>query len=128
MKNINLVGRVPAENVADYMKAFDILVVPTIIEEGFGRVVAEGQVNDCVVIAFRSGGIPELIENEKTGFLVDKGDIKSVAEHISALSNNPEQRQTILSHLKGIEMVYVTGAEGLTNIYKKVCGWKHDGI
>jgi glycosyltransferase involved in cell wall biosynthesis len=36
------------------------------------------------VVAYRVGGLPEVVEDGRTGFLVDKGDVKALA-HFAAL-------------------------------------------
>ncbi|UGU17992.1 glycosyltransferase family 4 protein [Sinomicrobium kalidii] len=53
----------------DFYKKIDVLVVPSIWEEPFGRVVVEGLMNRVVVLGSKKGGIPELFEEENRSFL-----------------------------------------------------------
>ena len=51
----------------------------------------EAQLMEKPVIATNVGGIPELIENEKTGFLVEKGNTKELIEKISYILEEQEE-------------------------------------
>ena len=50
----------------------------------------EAQLMKKPVIATNVGGIPELMENDETGFLVEKGDYKGWIDKISVLLNNQD--------------------------------------
>ena len=47
------------------------------------------------VIATNVGGIPELMNNEKTGFLVEKGNVKQLEEKIEMLLNDNQKSKTM---------------------------------
>jgi glycosyltransferase involved in cell wall biosynthesis len=49
----------------------DVLVVPSLLSETFGRVVIEAYAHGVPVIASNRGGIPELVEPGDTGYLID---------------------------------------------------------
>jgi len=49
----------------------DLVLVPSAAHEATTRVILEGFAAGIPVVAFRSGGIPEVIEDGRTGFLVD---------------------------------------------------------
>ena len=51
----------------------------------------EAQLMQKPVIATNVGGIPELIINKKTGFLIEKGESDELVEKINELLNNPEK-------------------------------------
>jgi glycosyltransferase involved in cell wall biosynthesis len=60
--------------------------------EGFGVAIAEAGMMELPVIASRVGGIPEIIENGTSGFLVDGEDRKDIVEKMTIYSMNPELR------------------------------------
>ena len=64
-------------------------------EEVFGWMIAEAMAFGKPVVATRVGGIPELIDEGKTGFLVERGDVNAAAERVLSLLDNAELRKTL---------------------------------
>ena len=64
-------------------------------EEVFGFVIAEAMVSGKPVVATRVGGIPELIDDGQTGFLVDRGDHQAMADKILALLADANLRHSM---------------------------------
>jgi len=62
-------------------------------EEVFGWMIAESMAFGKPVVATRVGGIPELVREGKSGFLVDRGDTTATSERILELLKNPSLRQ-----------------------------------
>jgi glycogen synthase len=56
---IDFEGALPPEAVGILLRSSDILVVPSLWEEPFGIAALEGVVSGCVVVAARTGGLPE---------------------------------------------------------------------
>jgi glycosyltransferase involved in cell wall biosynthesis len=73
-KRAFMLGIVSPANIGAYYAAADVFVLPSMFQETFGLVILEAYSAGLPVIAFRSGGIPELVENRKNGVLVDQGD------------------------------------------------------
>lgn len=63
----------------DFYEAIDVLVVASRHEEGFGLVLAEAAERGVPAIATLSGGAVEVLLDNKTGILVKKNDVKSLA-------------------------------------------------
>jgi glycosyltransferase involved in cell wall biosynthesis len=76
------------------MKAFDILVVPS-VDEAFGRVVVEGMAAGCPVIASRVGGIPEIITQGQDGIMIPPKDTSSLVEAMLHLTRDAELRSRL---------------------------------
>ena len=74
-------------DVKGFMMSLDAFVL-TSLWEGFGYVIAEALYFKKPVIAFDVSSNPELIENEKDGFLVKLGDINTIADKIEYLYKN----------------------------------------
>jgi glycosyltransferase involved in cell wall biosynthesis len=64
-------------------------------EEVFGWMIAEAMAYQKPVVATRVGGIPELVRNAVSGFLVERGDVHGTAEKILLLLENPELRRQL---------------------------------
>jgi glycosyltransferase involved in cell wall biosynthesis len=57
-------------DIPELLSKADCLVLSTITQEAFGRVIIEAQAAGVPVVATRVGGVTEIIEHEKTGLLV----------------------------------------------------------
>ncbi|HIN93766.1 MAG TPA: glycosyltransferase family 1 protein [Alphaproteobacteria bacterium] len=69
---------------------FDFLVFPSVEYESFGLVILEGWKYYKPTIAFKSGGIPEVITHREDGILVDNRDIKGLASSCITLLKDEE--------------------------------------
>ena len=94
-------------NMALAYKISDIVVSASIEPEAFGRVAVEAQSMEKPIIASNIGGSNETLINNKTGFLFDSGDARSLSKKILQVLN------TDLSILKSM------GVEGRKNVVKK---------
>ena len=59
-----------------------MVVVPSRIPEGLGNVALEGMAEGRAVVASRIGGIPELVRDGQTGWLVEPGSTEALADAI----------------------------------------------
>jgi glycosyltransferase involved in cell wall biosynthesis len=80
-----LVGQV--EYIFDLLNAADIFVLPSIANEDFPNAIIEAMSLGKPVIGTEVAGIPEQIENNKTGLLVPPENPEALAEAIKALMN-----------------------------------------
>ena len=76
---IKYVGELTEEQLSDFYGPAKALLYPIEWEEPFGLVVTEAMACGTPVIAYRRGSMPELIEDGKTGFVIDS-DIDKLAE------------------------------------------------
>ena len=95
------------KNMAVAYKIADIIVSASIEPEAFGRVAVEAQSMQKTIIASNIGGSNETIIDEKTGFLFNAGDAKSLSKIILRVLNMDDNL------LKSI------GIEGRKNVMKK---------
>jgi len=79
------------KNIAPLLKASNIFVLPS-VREAFGLVLAEAMITPLPVVASRVGGIPELVEDGKTGVLVEPRNPESLAEALLPLIKDHEKR------------------------------------
>ncbi len=76
-------------DVPEVLKSLDALVMPSIAEESFGRVVVEAQAVGVPVIASRVGGVVEIIEDGRDGLLVFPKDDEAIAQAVLTLIRDP---------------------------------------
>jgi glycosyltransferase involved in cell wall biosynthesis len=74
------------EDIPELLSAMDVFVLPSLEDyEAFGRVVIEAMAMAKPIVATRSGGVPEIVEEGVTGILVPPGDAEAMAEAIVTL-------------------------------------------
>lgn len=86
--------------VADAMNAMDAVVIPSQWEEAFGFSVVEAMSLGKPILATRSGGIPELVEDGVTGVLFDKRDSAALAEVVRDWIQDPAQARHMGTNAK----------------------------
>jgi glycosyltransferase involved in cell wall biosynthesis len=74
---------------ATFFDDVDILVVPSLLEEASPRVVHEAFSFGVPVIGVSAGGIPELISESRTGFIVPPGDVAPLERLLQRLLDDP---------------------------------------
>ena len=62
-------------------------------EEVFGWMIAEAMAHGRPVVATRVGGIPELVQNAKSGYLVDRGDTQAMSQQVLTLLKDADLRK-----------------------------------
>lgn len=95
-RRLGLGGRVvfagAQPDVLPFLEAADVFVLPS-LWEGFPVAVMEAMARGLPVVASRAGGVPELVEEGRTGLLVPPADAPALAEALSALARDPEMRR-----------------------------------
>ncbi|HVG24302.1 MAG TPA: N-acetyl-alpha-D-glucosaminyl L-malate synthase BshA [Thermoanaerobaculia bacterium] len=84
-------GNVP--NLEEVLGACDLFLLPS-ESESFGMAALEAMASEVPVIATRSGGLPEVVADGLTGFLLPVGDVDAMAERaIEVLSDDALRRR-----------------------------------
>lgn len=80
------------DNAAEYLKAFNIFVLSS-LKEGLPYAILEAGCASLPVVATTVGGIPEIIEDMKSGVLVQPKNIRELAHAISFMIEHPDERR-----------------------------------
>lgn len=94
-KNVTLMGFVPEEKKPELYASCDVYCMPSEVDEkafdveGFGITFIEAGAMGTIVIGSDTGGIPDAVEDGKTGFLIRPGDVKQLAGILDRLFSNP---------------------------------------
>jgi glycosyltransferase involved in cell wall biosynthesis len=78
------------QDIHELMPVFDIFVLPS-LNEGMGRVLVEAMAAGKPVVASRVGGIPDLVRDGETGYLVPPADPKALSDAILKILKDPDQ-------------------------------------
>ena len=82
------------DNARELLSGFDIFVMPS-RSEALPYAPLEAGIASVPVIATRVGGLPEIIDNEKTGILVGKENAHELASALKFLSQNKNIRERL---------------------------------
>jgi glycosyltransferase involved in cell wall biosynthesis len=91
---VQFIGPQPQSELAIWMAKASVLVLPS-ISEGLGRVIIEAMATGTPVIGSRVGGIPELIEDGASGFLVPPADENAIAAKLRWILTNPDKARAM---------------------------------
>lgn len=108
------------ENISDdelikWYNLADVFVLPSYYE-AFGMVLAEAQACGTPCVSTKVGGIPEVVIDNKSGFLVEYGDWKSLEEKIIYLLENPK----IAKRMGKYGRKHITKNFGIEKVCKKL--------
>jgi len=92
VEKVHLLGRMDHKALAELHAGAEFFVLPSIADEGLPLACVEALAAGLPVIATRSGGVEELVEDGIHGLLVDKRDEKGLSEALRRLSSDPELR------------------------------------
>ncbi len=96
-KHIFLGGFV--DNASDYLKAFAVFVLPS-IKEGLPYTILEAGCASLPVVATTVGGIPEIVEDMKSGILIQSKNSRELSHALSFMIEHPDERKKYGTALK----------------------------
>ncbi len=77
-------------DLVDILKVMNVLIVASVVES-FGRAALDGMAAGVPVLAVRAGGLPEIIQHDRNGFLIDSREPKEIALALDHLFQNPNE-------------------------------------
>jgi glycosyltransferase involved in cell wall biosynthesis len=78
-----------------YYRSASIFTFPSVCEESFGMPLVEAMASATPVVATRGGAFPEIVEDGRSGLLVERSDAQALADAILQLLSNPDQRRAM---------------------------------
>lgn len=93
-QQIKLAGRLPQEQVDQYLQTADVFIAPSRYES-FGLIYPEAMRWGIPVIGCNVGGIPEIIQHERTGLLIPPESPEPIVEALHRLLQNESLRQRL---------------------------------
>lgn len=93
-ERVRFIGKVPHIDVPKWLSRFDVYVAPSILDsESFGVAVIEASACERPVIVSNVGGLPEVVDNGVTGFIVPAKDVDILSKKMIELIKKPELRE-----------------------------------
>ncbi len=89
------------DDARKYLPAFDVFVLPS-LKEGTPYTILEAMHAGVPVIAARSGGIPDCIQDNRTGILVRPADAKELAAAIERASHNATLLESLAKNARTV--------------------------
>lgn len=81
------------DEMPNFMRAADIVVMPSVVKEQYGRVAPEAMACGCAVIVSDVGALPEVVG--EGGLVVPSNDVDALSRAIADLVDNPERRMSL---------------------------------
>jgi glycosyltransferase involved in cell wall biosynthesis len=118
----SLLGIVSPATLPSLYAAADVFVLPSMFQETFGLVILEAFAAGTPVIGARSGGVPELVEDGRTGLLVDQGDVAGLRQAMLRLLLDRQLRERLgeAARQSAVAMSWENTVDRLERIYQGV--------
>lgn len=84
LRNCDIVGWVPLEQMKNYYAQASVFCLPTLLEP-FGIVFVELLLNKIPIVATNLGALPDIVENGKSGYLVEPNNSVELARALCEL-------------------------------------------
>jgi glycosyltransferase involved in cell wall biosynthesis len=123
LKNARFIGKVPPERIAELYDNADIYLTSPDIDNMPGSLL-ECFASGLPVIATKAGGIPYIVADEVTGFLVPCDDHAALAARALRLLDNPDIAREVATRARAECAQYSWTAIGpqWLALYKQLCG------
>jgi glycosyltransferase involved in cell wall biosynthesis len=95
-KYVNFTGSLSWDDTIYYMSAMDIVIIPSRYE-GFGLVAAEAMAASKPVIASRTGGLADVVEDEISGLLFESENVYELTDMMLRIYNDDYLRKKLSS-------------------------------
>ena len=127
---VRFVGKIPRLELYRYYSAADLFVFPG-IGESLGMVFLEAQACGLPVVAFDNAGVPEAVQDQKTGFLVPMHAMEPFVDAVKRLLNDRGLRrqmgQAAKSYVRSTRNLDLNYQE-IERVLQKIRSGKHNNI
>jgi glycosyltransferase involved in cell wall biosynthesis len=111
-------------DVAAALHAASCFICPT-LEDNLPNVVMEALACGCPVVAFSTGGVPDMVEHARNGLLAPKGDVSGLARCILEFCKNQGLRESLETSARSADLgpfALETQASTMRELYQAAAG------
>ena len=90
---VRLHGQLSRDALKGMYQRAHVLAMPSVCMEPFGLPLAEAMASGLPCVGSRAGGIPDILTDNVTGLLVERGNVDDLAEALRRLAGDGEARQ-----------------------------------
>lgn len=90
-------------NVSEMLAEADVFLHVPLLEEGFGIAVIEAMACGLICICSRSGALPEIINDKRNGFLVNKDDAAGIYKCLKFITESSQENLHSIKEYKARE-------------------------
>jgi glycosyltransferase involved in cell wall biosynthesis len=132
-RRVQFLGPVDDAELASQYRAAAVLVIPSVQRTNYGRRIAvsellglaalEAMASGTPVIASRVGGLPEIVEDGYTGYLVPPGDVAALRDRIVAVLGDPAAAARLGSNARRrvvAELTWERCAQRCLEVYREL--------
>lgn len=105
-------GWLPAATMPTFFAGAVAAVLPSRVEEGLGMVLVEAGTAGCALIGTDVGGIPEMVEPGRTGYLVPPDDPRALADALRRVLRDPDEASRLGRAARRRALDYIERREG----------------
>lgn len=120
--NIYFLGKKNEKELNDIYNNSDIFVLNS-LEDGFGMVIPQAMACGLPIITTHNTGASEIVENNKNGFVIKAGDVKSLENKIKKLYFDNKLREKMSKNSKKKireNHSWLSYTEDIIDLYKKI--------
>ena len=122
-ENVSFHGFVPDDDLADFYRDLDVLILPS-ESEGLPNVVIEAMACGTPALTTRVGGIPQLVEDGANGFILPNREPETIASELSEIHQKSEIESISRAASSTVHSEYSRekAVERYRNIVQSLCG------
>jgi glycosyltransferase involved in cell wall biosynthesis len=99
---VSLTGWIPHDNLPELLNQFRLLILPS-YTEGLPNIILEAMACGTPVLATPVGGVPDIITDEATGFIMENNSTECIVENIKRALNNSNREKIAQDAKKMVE-------------------------
>lgn len=104
-KKVKLIRSVPHNEIPNYLNKLRLLVLPS-YSEGLPGIILEGMACETPVLATSVGGIPDIVKDGETGFILEQNTPECIAKNIVRVLNYKKSHKIVKNARRLVEDKY----------------------